>query len=187
MKNLLERMFGSRTRVKLLTLFLRNPNESFYVRELTRKLKERINSIRRELNNLAKIGLLVSNRKDFKRFYKVNANFSLFDELRTLFVKATATPKEKLAGKLKRVGRISYACLSGTFTRSPSKVDLFVVGDAKKEKLHNFVKWLEKEQGQEVNYTVMSKNEFEYRKELGDRFIKTILENEKIDLAGSYH
>ena len=182
MKSPLEKIFSSKTRVKVLTLFLRNPGESFYVRELTRKLKERINSVRRELDNLSRLGLLKSTNKDQKKYYRVDPNFHFLDELRALFLKATAAPKEKMAEQLKRLGQIDYACLSGTFTRSPSRVDLFLVGKVREEKIKNFVKKLEREQEQEINYTVMDKSEFNYRKELGDNFLATILDNEKVDL-----
>jgi len=182
MKSPLARIFSSKTRIKILTLFLRNPGESFYVRELTRKLKERINSVRRELDNLSKMGLLKSTTKDFKKFYRVDPNFHFLDELRALFLKATAAPKEKMAEQLNKLGQVDYACLSGTFTRSPSKVDLFIVGKVSKDKMTGFIKKLEKEQEQEINYTIMDKSEFNYRKELGDNFISTVLDNEKVDL-----
>lgn len=185
MKNQLERVFSSKTRVKLLTLFLRNPEQPFYVRELTRKLKERINSIRRELDNLSKMGLLTNQRKNFKRYYRVNKEFYLLKEMQALFLKGAATSKERLADRLKKTGRIKYACLSGTFTKSPARVDFFVVGNVKKKKLSPIIKELEKEQGQEINYTIMPESEFKYRRDLGDRFILSVIDNEKIELLGS--
>ncbi|MFH2105464.1 MAG: hypothetical protein ABII72_04500 [Parcubacteria group bacterium] len=185
MKNQLERVFSSKTRIKLLTLFLRNPDQPFYVRELTRKLKERINSIRRELENLSKMGLLINQRKNFKRYYQVNKSFYLLKEFQALFLKGAATSKERLADRLKKTGQIKYACLSGAFTKSPARVDFFIVGDVKKNKLVPIIKELEKEQGQEINYTVMPTSEFDYRLELGDRFLLSVINNEKIELLGS--
>lgn len=185
MKNQLERVFSSKTRVKLMTLFLRNVDQPFYVRELTRKLKERINSIRRELDNLSKMGLLTSQRKNFKRYYRVNKNFYLLKEFRALFLKGATTSKEKLSDRLKKTGSIKYACLSGSFTKSPAQADLFIVGNVKKNKLSSIIKSLEREQGQEINYTVMPASEFTYRRELGDRFISSVIGNERIELLGS--
>jgi len=168
-----------------MTLFLRNVDQPFYVRELTRKLKERINSIRRELDNLSKMGLLINQRKNFKRYYRVNKDFYLLKEFGALFLKGAATSKERLADRLKKAGPIKYACLSGSFTKSPARVDLFVVGEVNRSKLNPIIKDLEKEQGQEINYTVMPESEFTYRKELGDRFITSVIGNEKIELLGS--
>lgn len=182
MKNLLESIFSSKTRTKLLTLFLLNPEQEFYVRELTRRLNERINSIRRELLNLTKMGLLSSRLRDKRKYYSVNKNFIIFKELKALISKANTAPQRKLAKSLEGLGRIRYACLSGFFTQSPSRVDLLLVGEAHRKKLEKFIKKLEKEQGREINYTVMNTNEFNYRKNLEDRFLKTILENEHVVL-----
>jgi DNA-binding transcriptional ArsR family regulator len=182
MKGLLESILGSKTRTKLLTLFLLNPEQEFYVRELTRRLNERINSVRRELLNLTRLGLLVSRSRDKRRYYSINKNFIIFKELKALISRANTAPQKKLAKGLEDAGRIKYACLSGFFTQSPSRVDLLLVGETNRKRLEKFVKRLQKEQGREINYTAMSVNEFNYRKDLGDRFIKTILENEHVVL-----
>ena len=182
MKSVLDNLLSSRTRVKLLTLFLLSPKQEFYVRELTRKLNERINSIRRELLNLTKIGLLTSRTRDKRKYYSVDVNFFLFKELKALIARANTAPQKKLAKSLEKLGRLKFACLSGFFTQSPSRVDLLLVGEVKRNKLEKFIKRLEKEQGREINYTLMSVNEFGYRKDLEDRFLKIILENEHIVL-----
>lgn len=182
MKNLLESILSSKTRTKLLTLFMLNPEQEFYVRELTRKLNERINSVRRELLNLTKLGMLQSRSRDKRKYYSVNKNFIIFKELKALISKANTAPQRKLAKKLESLGKIKYACLSGFFTQSPSRVDVLLVGEISRKKLEKFVKKLEKEQGREINYTVMSTNEFNYRKDLEDRFLKTILDNEHVIL-----
>lgn len=184
MKNPLEKLFSSKTRVKILTLFLKNPDERYFVRQLTRKLNERINSIRRELDNLSKIGLLKSEKKELKKFYFVDKEFDLLHELKALFIKATAAPKDEITQKLKKVGNIKYACLTGSFTKSPAKVDLLIVGDVKKAKLSSFIKDLEKIQGHDIDYTVMDENEFKYRNELADKFLLSIINNQRINLIG---
>lgn len=182
MKSQLEQLFGSKTRTALLPLFLFNPEREFYVRELTRRLKGRINSVRRELDNLSKIKLLESRQRDKRRYYKVNKNFILFKELKALVLRAASVPQERLALDVKRVGRIKFACLSGFFTQSPSRCDFLLVGEVRRHRLEKLIKKLEREQDHEINYTTMSESEFLYRKDLGDRFIKTVLENEHIVL-----
>ena len=79
---MLKRLFTSNTRIKLLTVFLMNQDEEYFIRELTRKLDEQINSIRRELDNLKKLGVLKSRAKNRKKYYYVNKNFILLDELK---------------------------------------------------------------------------------------------------------
>lgn len=184
MKNPLENLFCSKARIKILTLFLKNPNERYYVRQLTRKLDERINSIRRELDNLSKIGLLKSEKKELKKYYYVDKNFDLLGELKALFIKATAAPKDEIIIKLNKVGDIKYACLTGSFTKSPAKVDLLIVGNVKKPKLASLIKEIEKIQGHDIDYTVMDENEFKYRNDLGDQFLLSIINNNKINLIG---
>lgn len=182
MKSLLENIFSSKTRTKMLNLFLLNSDQEFYVRELTRKLDERINSVRRELFNLERIGLLKSREKDRKKFYVVDKNFVALSELKSLISRVNTEPQKKSLKDIDGLGKVKFACYSGFFTQSPSRVDFLLVGEINRSKAAQFVKRLEKEQDKEVNYTIMSENEFIYRKELGDRFLKSILDNEYIEL-----
>ncbi len=178
MKNVLEKLFGSKSRVKILSLFAKNPNSDFYVREITRKLQERINSIRRELENLTSVGILKTYDKDQKKFYKINKECNIIEELSVLVLKANIVSKEKVADEIKKIQSIDFAALSGIFTRSDSRVDILIIGDnVEKNKLVKIINELEKQQGQELNYTIMSKKEFNYRRKIEDRFLKSILDN----------
>ena len=82
---MIEQLFGSKTRVKLLRLFFSNPNRSFYVREITRIVDEQINSVRRELANLLSLGIITSDSANNKLYYEVNQNCEHFDALRSMF------------------------------------------------------------------------------------------------------
>jgi hypothetical protein len=82
---MIEQLFGSKTRVKLLQLFFANPNRNFYVREITRKIDEQINSVRRELANLLSIGIIVSEDTNNKLFYEVNQNYEFYAPLSAIF------------------------------------------------------------------------------------------------------
>ena len=86
---MLKRLFTSNTRIKLLTIFLMNLDQEFFIRELTRKLDEQINSVRRELDNLKKMGFLRSKTKNRKKYYYVNKNFVILFDLSyiSVFVK----------------------------------------------------------------------------------------------------
>ena len=75
-----EQLFGSKTRVKVLNLFLNNEERSFYVREITRRVNEQINSVRRELSNLKNLNILSSKRQNGKLYYTVNKHFEMFQE-----------------------------------------------------------------------------------------------------------
>jgi predicted transcriptional regulator with HTH domain len=82
---MIEQLFGSKTRVKLLKLFFSNPNRSFYVREITRKVDEQINSVRRELANLLSLGLIKSDSANNRLYYEVNQEYEHFKALQSIF------------------------------------------------------------------------------------------------------
>ena len=98
---MIEQLFGSKTRVKLLRLFFSNPNRSFYVREITRTVEEQINSVRRELANLLSLGLITSDSTNNKLYYEVNQDYEHYDALQAMFAekpkksstKKTESPK----------------------------------------------------------------------------------------------
>jgi predicted transcriptional regulator len=98
---MVEQLFGSKTRVKLLELFYSNSNRSFYVREITRKIDEQINSVRRELSNLLNIGIITSETNNNRLYYEVNQKYEFFDPLQAIFglrdgsgPKTTAVPSK---------------------------------------------------------------------------------------------
>lgn len=188
-------LFGSKTRVKLLSLLLTNPGHAFYVRELTRKIDEQINSVRRELLNLKSIGLVTSMEKKGKTYYEVDTRFEFYPELRKIFSKAdkNMTGEDRLASAFRRSGSVQYAALMGSFVGDQtSQVDLFIVGEIDKRKLKPALSELEKEIGREANYCILSEQEFEDRSMLFDRFLtevmtgpkKIIIDNLKMETGG---
>ena len=82
---MIDALFGSKTRVKLLHLFLSNPGKSFYVREITRLIDEQINSVRRELANMLEVGVITSDSSDNKLYYEVNQRYEHYIALKAIF------------------------------------------------------------------------------------------------------
>lgn len=206
---MLNKLFSSKTRVKLLKLFLFNPEKKFFVRELTRILNEHLNSIRRELSNLEEIGFIKcvdeeegkSNKSkkvegDFselkisknstikskiqKKYYQVNTDFSLYKELKSLFLRADVISEEEVKIMVNKILGVEYFILTGYFTGSSSPTDILVVGSFEQNKLIDIIKNLEKTINKELNYTVMNKGEFLHRLNLVDKFLYKILECNKI-------
>ncbi len=184
---MIEQLFGSKTRVKLLYLFYGNANRSFYVREITRKIDEQINSVRRELANLMAIGIITSDSTDNKLYYEVNQKFEYYDPLLVIFggkAKPSITKKIKaggalgsggIAGDIQTVGNVDLALLTGQFTRDESTgIDLLIVGNVNQPKLQKFITELEAKEGKEVRYTVFSGEDFRYREQIHDRFIDIV-------------
>lgn len=174
---MVEQLFGSKTRVKLLQLFYANPNRSFYVREITRKIDEQINSVRRELSNLLSIGIISSETQNNKLFYEVNKTYEYYKPLSQIFSADDSIGGEdaQAEDELKVLGRVDLAIMTGQFTRDKNTdVDLLVVGDINKTQLDKYVQVLEKKEGKEIRYAVLTNKEFEYRGKVNDRFLSTI-------------
>src|SRR5438045_3895264 len=157
---MIEQLFGSKTRVKLLQLFYSNPNRSFYVREITRKIDEQINSVRRELANLLSIGIISSDTTNNRLYYEVNQTYEFHDPLCTIFgqssgdgapitakKEATTAPNVE-RDKIKSLGNIEVALYTGQFTRDESSgIDALIVGDVNQHALQKFMAELETQEG----------------------------------------
>lgn len=181
MPKTLDKLFGSKTRVKLLTLLLANPERTYYVREITRRLDERINSIRRELANLEEIGLVTSQTRRRKRYYAVNLECNIYPELRALILKIGVAPEERLMKQLGDAGDIKLVVLSGVFTeRENAQTDILLVGEPDKKKLGAVIEQLENEVEDEIDYAILSADEFKYRREMTDRFIMDIFNHDHL-------
>lgn len=170
---MLKRLFTSQARVKLLTIFLLNPEKEYFIRELTRKLDEQINSVRRELDNLKKIGLLRSRMKNRKKYYLVNRNFMLFHELRSIIIKSMNS-KENLVKKIEKFGKLDVLVMSGVFVDKSASVDLLAVGELDKAKFDDFLN-RELETKKPIKFSILTREDFLYRLKCNDKFIKDIL------------
>jgi len=180
---MLEQLFGSRTRVKLLRLFLTHPGEQFFVREITRRIDERINSVRRELANLEELGLVENASRDHKRFYRLDTRCVLYPELKALVLKSRVAIEQNLVQRLKKMGKVSYMALTGVFTGvEDAKTDVLIVGRVHRGQVRTFMKKLQANFDNEIRYTIMNLREFNYRRDITDRFLYTILENKRVTL-----
>jgi len=176
---MLDQLFSSRTRVKLLKIFLSNPENDFFVRELTRLTDEQINSVRRELDNLKKIGFIKSRDDGNRKFFQVNQNFSIFEELTSIFTKAQG-PSEEILSNILSCGDIDLISISGKLiTRTESNLEILIVGDVKKEQVQNFLKKLEEDRAHQVRYAIFTREDFMFRLKCRDKFIENYFKKEK--------
>jgi hypothetical protein len=180
---MIDALFGSKTRVKLLHLFLNNPGSAFYVREITRLIDEQINSVRRELSNMLEVGIITSDSADNKLYYEINQRYEYYVPFRAIFadVKMEAGSEVK-AGVMewqelvRELDGVRLAVCAGVLVKgSTSAIDLLVVGDISTTKLKNVVKQIEKKEARELNYSMLSYDEFYYRLSVRDKFITEIL------------
>ena len=195
---MLEKLLGSKTRAKLLKLFLIEANTPYYIREISRKLNLHINSVRRELENLKHLGIvreikvkdlpesinIQDNKAHKRKYYQANKNFVLYPELKALFAKSQLLLKKSLIKKIQDMGTIYLLVLTGFFTGiNIAQTDILIVGRINRKKLKRLIRKFEKELGREIYYTIMSKDEFINRRDLTDRFVFNVLENRKIVLV----
>jgi len=178
-KNPLDQLFESQFKVKLLKLFFRNPEEVFQIRGIFKKIRGSTRAIKKELNKLEKIGLIKEKKIERKRNIFINPHFEFFNELKNLVLKPAVISKSDLVSRIKRVGSIKLLVLAGVFIgNEASKADLLIVGDKlNQKKLTNLIKDLEIEAGKELNCAVLTTNEFIYRYDMYDRFVRDLIEN----------
>jgi hypothetical protein len=183
---MVEQLFGSKTRVKFLQLFYGNPNRSFYVREITRKIDEQINSVRRELANLLNMGIISSETTNNRLYYEVNQKYEYYKSLSDIFGGTTVavtvgeSDEDSVDESFKKLGNVELAVMTGQFTRDErSGVDFLLVGDINQTQAAKYIAELEKREGKEIRYVVMTSSEFKYRTKLNDRFMIGVLESKK--------
>ncbi|OGY28544.1 MAG: hypothetical protein A2802_00015 [Candidatus Woykebacteria bacterium RIFCSPHIGHO2_01_FULL_43_29] len=184
---MLKDLFISKTRVKLLETLLQNPEKIFYVRELVRAISEQINAVRAELSRMEKVGMVTSELRANRKYYGFRTDYVYFDELLRLVAKSTGLGGSIIRDKVK-LGKVKYACLWGGYVRGKepgsNDVDLLVVGSIVLPQLSQLVRAAESRIGREINYTVMTEEEFNFRKSRRDPFILGLLSKTRVMLIG---
>ena len=184
----LEKLFGSKTRTKLLGLFFGNPNQSFYVREITRVIDEQINSVRRELLNLDSVGVIKNETYDNKVYYSANTKHPLSHALSEMFSAnlADGRGKDVRHSTWEEYAKPVKNYIKGVIltNRVPGQEGLvmLIIGDDKTKKLTHWAEVIEKKMGKPLDYAIMSEEDFTYRKSVRDRFILDLFEMEIADV-----
>lgn len=191
---MIDALFGSKTRVKLLHLFLNNPGRAFYVREITRKIDEQINSVRRELANMLSIGIIKSENSNNRLYYEINQDYAHFEPLHQIFADSSSTDAVGVADvndwtkRLKPLGDVRVVVFSGKLVHgSTSDVDVLVAGSVNKTQVKKFIRELEEEENKTLNYAVMDYQDFYYRLSIKDRFVTTLMASKHTVIADTEH
>lgn len=179
---MLEKLFTSGIRADIMSLLFNSPEEKFYVREISRLVRKNPSGVKKELDKLEKIGLVVSEKEGNLKYFKVNKNSSLFPELKGLIAKSLG-----LLGALKSVLKASEAktaFIYGSYTEDPNapSIYLFIVSDS--NHLKKSLEDIEKRFGREIHYTVMRESEYRIKKKTGDRRLKKLINTKKLLLFG---
>ncbi len=193
-------LFGSQSRVKIMRLFLLNSESVFENEDIVRRSKIKIETVRSETALLAKAGLIKKTsffketslkkkkadkpKKKRVSVWRLDNSFKLLKSLRGFLLNTEPMRKDEIANKFKNVGKVKFLVVSGVFMQEEdSRVDLLIVGDQiKKSAIENVLQSIESEIGREISYAYFSTQEFLYRVEICDKFIRDVLDysHEKI-------
>jgi DNA-binding transcriptional ArsR family regulator len=188
----IEQIFGSKTRARLLSLFVHNPDQAYFVREISRKVGAQLNSVRRELKNLLGAGIVREvfvrekslerpRRSLKKKYYEVDPSCVWYEDIRSLLKKLQLLVRGNFIEAIDREGSVELLLLTGRFVdQKKIPVDLLIVGTIPESVLQKILQGFEKEFGQEVNFTTLTKEEFLYRKDVSDKFLRSILDAEHL-------
>ena len=186
--NSLQDFMISKVRVKMMELFFTNIEEMYYVREITREIKEEINAVRRELDRMLNAGILRSEQRGNRLYYSLNKKYLFYQELQQMITKNTGIGN-KIRKARRKLGSVSFVMFSGRFIKGlaprQNEVDFLVVGDIVLPELEEIVKFEQKRIGREINYAVFSDDEFEFRKTRRDPFVMDVLYGSRVMVIGS--
>ncbi|MDX9778917.1 MAG: hypothetical protein RBT30_01645 [Patescibacteria group bacterium] len=190
---MLEQLFGSKARVRLLKAFLSRPEQKYYTRQLSRDLDLQVNSVRRELENLKHLGIIkesdnedevIDAKKNDKKYYCGNTDFLLFHELKKLFSKSNLLSCQEFLEEFKEDADVKLLLLSGIFTGDTQSLsDILIVGTIKKQNFLRKLKNLEDDLAKEINYTIMDEAEYNYRLDIHDIFLHAFQSGQVLEVV----
>lgn len=179
----------SKVRIKILELFFSNLKEIYHVRGIVREISEEINAVRRELAKLEKDGVLRKEPRGNRIYYSIRPEYSFFDDLVSIVAKTTGLGASIIENRNK-IGKVSFVMFSGKFVESKDRkseddVDILMVGEVVLPELASIIRTEESKRGREINYTVMGRDEFDFRKKRRDPFLLGILSGSRFMIIGN--
>ncbi|EKD46547.1 MAG: putative transcriptional regulator [uncultured bacterium] len=184
MSEILESLFGSKSKTRILRFFLLNFEKEYSVVDIAKKNMIAVAATRKEINELKKIKFLSEKMKKGVKYYSLDQEFCYYSELKSLFARSTSSPESKSLARIKTIGDVKLALISGIFLNYPkSKVDMVLVANnVSRGKLKSVMGMLEAEIGKEVSFVLMNSEEFKYRLDMLDRFLLDFMEGTHLEL-----
>ena len=177
----LAKLFGSEAKVKIMRLFLFNPETIFDIDGISDRVKVDASHVRKEINQLEKIGLIkprVSHTGNNKKGFVLDSHFGYLTPLQNFLINVEPLNPKEIIKRITKLGAIKLIIIAGVFIQEPeSRVDMLIVGDhIKKSSLENTIKTLESEIGKELRYTYFTTDDFKYRISMCDKLTRDILD-----------
>lgn len=185
---MLEHLFGSKLRVKILAALLTKPNDGYHIRQLARVVGRDAKNVSGELANLESIGLVRSERLDRLKHYRVDPRFFLHDELKSILTK-TYGVEARLTRDISRVDGVEVAFIFGPFARGmesdANDIDLMVIGDVRGPQLDAVVRRIEQESDYTIAHHLLSRDQFRQKVRKADRTVMFSFADKKLFIKGS--
>ena len=186
---MLRDVFISKTRVKLLEIFLSDPTQMYHVRDLVRKTAEEINAVRRELARMEQLAMAKKEPRGNRLYYWFRHDYPLYSDLLSMVAKTTGLGAALFKNR-SRLGNIQSIMFSGKFVRhlarkSPDDVDVLLVGSVNMSELASLIRAEEDRRGQTINYTPMTEEELRFRRTRRDPFLQEIMGQSRVMIVGS--
>jgi len=174
----LEKLFGSAAKVKIIRLFIFNPDQFFTTKIITQRTRLTSSQIRKEITLLQKIKLIKSKGIGARKMWYINDTFVHLSPLRELMTHSVAVSYDSLVKKISKTCKLKALVLSGLFINHPeSRVDMLIIGNQfNRDSFSRTIKKIESEIGRELSYAVLETEDFHYRMGIGDRLVRDILE-----------
>jgi putative transposon-encoded protein len=175
---ILDKLFGSASKVKIMKLFIFNPDHLFDSKAVTQRARLTPTQVRKELTVLTKIGLIKQKGKSGHKIYSLNEAFPYIRPLKELMTHTITISYDDIVKKIGRTCKLKSVVLSGLFINQlESRVDMLIIGNQfNRNALTKCMKNLEAEIGKELSYAILETEDFKYRVSVGDRLVRDILE-----------
>ena len=183
---MLEELFGSRARIRILKIFLLNHERDFYQREISTVTNLPIRAVQREMERLVRIGLIEKQIRGNRKYYKCRRNFPIFDELKSIILKTVALGNILKDYLQKKKEKIELAFIYGSFAKGEenitSDIDIFILGNITSKEVSTLLSPAKDSLKREINFVVYKEKEFLKKK--GNHFLKSVIKEPKIFLIG---
>ncbi len=177
----LSKLFGSENKVKIMRLFLFNPDQVFNISNIAIRAQTKSSKVRSEVSLLEKTGLVRrrnGGKKKGGQGFVLNKEFPYLTPLQNFLINVEPLNAKEIIKRVSKLGSIKLLIIAGVFIQEPeSRLDILIVGDGvKKAKLENTIKILESEIGKELRYAYFTTEDFKYRLSMFDKLIRDILD-----------
>lgn len=185
---MLNELFSSEARVKILKLFLFNSKNRFYQREIASRTNLAIRAVQRETENLEKIGIIKRSEDGNRAYYAVDESCTVIPELKALFAKTSGVGDIIKQHLTKQGNELKFVFIYGSYAKNTenmnSDIDLFVVGNMSAKKLSSITSEIADDLKREVNYTLFSEEEFKMKLMQKNHFVANVIKNAKVFVVG---